>query len=272
MKTDKFYFLLFYLIFFSYPFSVLSKNDNAESKSQLTVEADLSLEWFEKENYYLAKGNVLLTKDGLKLNANKVKANYEEKKGENVLKKIIAEGDIILTKGKVKATGQFMTYDVEKKIALMSGSFQTFSSPSGYIESNKVLMFNDTNNKAEAMGKVKIILANKTKIYADNIKADFTGKEKTLKKAIAKGNVIIVNNTKRRKSKANLGIYNSSNETIELKGNVVIINQNSTIIGSQGITNIKTGISTLTSNPDKKERVKGVFFPIKKSKKGAKSE
>ena len=251
MKTNKYYFLLFYLIFFSYPFSVLSKNDNAESKSQLTVEADLSLEWFEKEKYYLAKGNVLLTKDGLKLNANKVKANYEEKKGENVLKKIIAEGNITLTKGKVKATGQFMTYDVEKKIALMSGSFQTFSSPSGYIESNKVLMFNDTNNKAEAIGKVKIILANKTKIYADNIKADFTGKEKTLKKAIAKGNVIIVNNTKGRKSKANLGIYNSSNETIKLKGNVVIINQNSKIIGSQGITNIKTGISTLTSDPDK---------------------
>ena len=44
MKTDKFYFLLFYLIFFSYPFSVLSKNDNAESKSQLTVEADLTNE------------------------------------------------------------------------------------------------------------------------------------------------------------------------------------------------------------------------------------
>ena len=272
MKTDKFYFLLFYLIFLSYPFSVFSKNDNAESNSQLTVEADLSLEWFEKENYYLAKGNVLLTKDGLKLNANKVKANYEEKKGENVLKKIIAEGDIVLTKGKVKATGQFMTYDVEKKIALMSGSFQTFSSPSGYIESNKVLMFDDRNNKAEAKGEVKIILANKTKIYADNIKADFTGKEKTLKKAIAKGNVIIVNNTKERKSKANLGIYNSSNETIELKGNVVIINKNSTIIGSQGITNIKTGISILTSNPNKKERVKGVFSPIKKSKKGAKSE
>jgi len=271
MKTNKFYFLLLYLIFSSYPFSVLSKNDKAESKSELTVEADLSLEWFEKEKYYLAKGNVLLTKDGLKLNANKVKANYEEKKGENVLKKIIAEGDIVLTKGKVKATGQFMTYDVEKKIALMSGSFQTFSSPSGYIESNKILMFNDINNKAEAMGKVKIILGNKTKIFADNVKADFTGKEKTLKKAIAKGNVIIVN-TKGRKSKANLGIYNSSTETIELKGNVVIINQNSTIIGSRGITDIKTGISTLTSNPVKKERIRGVFSPIKKSKKGDKSE
>ena len=272
MKTNKFYLLLFYLIFFTYPFSVLSKNDNAESKSQLTVEADESLEWFEKEKYYLAKGNVLLTKDGLRLNANKVKADYEEKKGENVLKKIIAEGNVTLIKGKVKATGQFMTYDVEKKIALMLGSFQTFSSTSGYIESNKVLMYNDTNNKAEAKGNVIIILVNKTKIYADNIKAEFTGKEKTLKKAIANGNVIIENNIKGKKSKANIGIYNSSNETIELKGNVVIINQGSTIIGSQGITNIKTGISKITSNPDKKDRVRGVFSPVKKNQKGDKPE
>ena len=103
MKTNKFYLLLFYLAFFSYPFSVLSKNQIAESKSQLTVEADESLEWFEKEKYYLAKGNVLLRKDGLILNANKVKAHYKEKKGENVLKKIIAEGNITLTKGKIRA-------------------------------------------------------------------------------------------------------------------------------------------------------------------------
>ena len=31
-----------------------------KNKSELTVEADESLEWFEKEKYYLAKGNVIL--------------------------------------------------------------------------------------------------------------------------------------------------------------------------------------------------------------------
>ena len=107
--------------------------------------------------------------------ANKVTANYKEEKGENVLKVIVAEGDVILTKGTNKATGTFITYYVDKKLALMSGPFQTFLSPSGYIESNKKLMFNDSTNKAEAIGKVKIILTNKTIIYADNIKANFTG-------------------------------------------------------------------------------------------------
>ena len=272
MKINKLYLLFFYLIFSSHLFTALAKNNDNGRKSELTVEADESLEWFEKEKYYLAKGNVLLTKDDLKLNAHKVVAHYEDEKGENILKQIIAEGKVKLTKGKGKATGGFLKYNIKTKIATFSSSFQTFSSPSGYIESNKALIFNDTTNKAEAIGKVKIILNNKTRVYADNIKADFTGKEKSLQKAIAKGNVIIESNLQGRKSKADLAIYNSSNEIIELKGNVVIINQNSTIIGSRGITNIKTGVSKITGSLNKKERVKGTFSSTKKLKKGGKSE
>ena len=98
----------------------------------MSVEADISLEWFEKEKYYLAKGNVILKKDGLTLKANIVRANYDNENGENVLKNLIAKENVIVTKDNTRATGQFMTYDVEKKIAIISGSFQTFSSPTGY--------------------------------------------------------------------------------------------------------------------------------------------
>ena len=63
---------------------------------------------------------------------------------------------------------------------------------------------------------------------------------------------------------------NSKNQIIELKGNVKIINQGSVIMGSQGINNIKTGISKITGN--KKQRVKGTFSPKKKIKKGKKNE
>ena len=272
MKINKYFFLFLNLLFFFYSISVFAKNEPLQKKSPLIVEADESLEWFEKEKYYLAKGNVILLKDGLKLLANKVTANYKEEKGENVLKVIVAEGNVILTKGTNKATGTFITYYVDKKLALMSGPFQTFLSPSGYIESNKKLMFNDSTNKAEAIGKVKIILTNKTIIYADNIKANFTGKAKSLKDAIAKGNVIIENNQEGKKSKADIGIYNSSKDVIKLKGNVIILNQNSKITGSNGITNIKTGISKITGSPNKKERVKGIFSPTNNKKKGGYAE
>ena len=85
MPTKKIISLVF-ILFASFSQFVLAKtNDN---KSELTVEADESLEWFEKEKYYLAKGNVIFKKDGVTLKANTVKADYVLQNGENVLKNI----------------------------------------------------------------------------------------------------------------------------------------------------------------------------------------
>ena len=265
MPTKKIIIFAF-ILFTSFSQLVWAKTNN--NKSELTVEADESLEWFEKEKYYLAKGNVILKKDGVTLKANTVKADYVLQNGENILKKIIAKEKVILTKENTKATGQYMTYDLENKIARISGPFQTFSSPSGYVESKKIIIFNDDNNKAEAEGDVKIILPNKTVIYADNVKADFESTNKTLKKAIAKGNVVIENKAKGRKSKADLGVYNSDDEIIRLTGNVVIINQKSKLSGFKGITNLKTGISNIIGDRKNKKRVQGTFSPIIKQKKG----
>ena len=155
MKINKIAFLIFSVAALFYHSNGLSK---VEDKSKLTVEADESLEWFEKEKYYLAKGNVILEKDGLQLKADLVKSYYGDEKGENVLKKIVATNDVIITTGKIQAKGQHITYILETKIALMSGSYQSLSSPSGYIESNESIFFNKTKRKANAKGKVKIIL------------------------------------------------------------------------------------------------------------------
>ena len=221
---------IFWLIFLTlFTNNVLAKQVNKGKSSDLSVEADISIEWFEKEKYYLAKGNVVLKKDGLTLKANSVRANYAIENGDNILKNITAREKVIVTKGKSRATGQFMKYDVKKKIAIISGSFQTFSSPTGYVEAKKTIMFDDLKNKAEAIGNVKIILSNKSIIFADNVKADFTAGDKSLDKAIAKGNVIIESKAKGKKSKADLAIYNTSDEIIRLSGNVTIINQNSVL-------------------------------------------
>ena len=218
--------------------------------------------------YGLINAAKILKKDGVTLKANTIKADYIFENGENILKKIIAEDKVVLTKENTKATGQYMTYNLNDKIAKISGTFQTFSSPSGYVESTKNIIFDDVNNKAEAEGNVKIILSNKTIIYADNVKANFEPTNKSLKKAVAKGNVIIENKAKDRKSKADFGVYDANDEIIRLTGNVVIINQKSKLSGSKGITNLRTGISNIVGDEKNKKRVKGTFSPIKKQKKG----
>ena len=101
---------IFSLIFLTcFSLKVSANEINKESSSELSVEADISLEWFEKEKYYLAKGNVLLKKDGLTLKANIVRADYAIENGENILKKITAREKVVLTKDKAEANGQFMT-------------------------------------------------------------------------------------------------------------------------------------------------------------------
>ena len=66
--------LILILILFSLPQNVLAKKINEEKSSKLIVEADKSLEWFEKEKHYVAKGNVILKKDGIILKADFVQA------------------------------------------------------------------------------------------------------------------------------------------------------------------------------------------------------
>ena len=108
---------LFSLIFLtSLSCDALAKQVNQENSTDLSVEADISIEWLEKEKYYLAKGNVILKKDGLTLKANIVRANYDIENGENVLKNLIAKENVIVTKDNTKATGQFMTYDIKKNL------------------------------------------------------------------------------------------------------------------------------------------------------------
>ena len=179
-----------------------------------------------KKKNILAKGNVILKKDGVTLNANIVKADYLLMNGENILRRIIAKKKVIITKNNIKATGQYMTYDLKEKIE----KYQAI--PNIHISNwihrvKKLITFDNLKNKAEAIGDVKIILSNKTFIYADNVKADFEPNNKSLKKAVAKGNVMIENKARGSKSRADLGIYNSKNKTVLLSGNVVIFNKNS---------------------------------------------
>ena len=73
-----------------------------------------------------------------------------------------------------------MTYDLEERLQDIRAFPNIFISI-WIRESKKNIIFDDVNNKAEAEGNVKIILSNKTIIYADNVKADFEPTNKSLK-------------------------------------------------------------------------------------------
>ena len=58
MKNIKIY-IFSLILLISSSLNVLAKQINQNNSYALSVEADISLEWFEKEKDYLAKGNVI---------------------------------------------------------------------------------------------------------------------------------------------------------------------------------------------------------------------
>ena len=70
---------LFYLFFLLFICEKVLANDY----NSLIVEADNSIEYFEKEKYYLASGNAIATKNGVTLKADKIKAFFENKQPLN---------------------------------------------------------------------------------------------------------------------------------------------------------------------------------------------
>ena len=52
---------------------------NEKHNSELIVEADNSIEFYEKEKYYFASGNAIASKDDIILKANTIKAFFDKK-------------------------------------------------------------------------------------------------------------------------------------------------------------------------------------------------
>ena len=73
---------LIFTFFFSSLFVLLSLTlyANEKSNSELIVEADNSIQFYEKEKYYLASGNAIASKDGITLKANTIRAFFDKKK------------------------------------------------------------------------------------------------------------------------------------------------------------------------------------------------
>tara|TARA_B100001175_G_C19375038_1_gene573686 strand:+ start:154 stop:924 length:771 start_codon:yes stop_codon:yes gene_type:complete len=250
---------LFYFLFFLF----FSQKSFGENDKSLTVEADNSIEYFEKEQYYLASGNAIASKDGIILKANKIKAFFQNNEDDNQIELIYGIGNVSITKNKILAKGEHVVYNLKKETIKFSKGNQFFKTQNFYIESKTSLSYDKRKHVANGKGKVKIILEKNVEILADQIKAIFSKNDNSLLEAIGKGNIKI--STKSSKSYAKNAKYSKRTNIILLEGDVKIIQNNLSISGQSGMTNLITGISKIIGNK-KKQRVKGKFMPIKKKK------
>ncbi len=244
--------IFYFLIIINFETALSSENIN-----QFKVEANKSIEYFEKQKIYVASGNAIASKGNLLVKAEKITAFMSKTKHSNITD-IEASGDVIISNQDTRAKSDFARYNFKKKFIVLKGNTLSIKSKKFTIQSKKIITFDDINKIASSEGDVKLLLNGPVTIFSHRINANFDKKNNALISAFARGNVKI--KTKSETVTCNFAKYNNKTNLISLKGNVVIKSEKSVLTGEKGYMNLITRKSKIESSNSK--RVKGVFSAI----------
>ena len=247
-------------IIFSFFFLIYSNSVIAKPKTdQFQLEAEKSIEYFEKQKIYVATGNAIASKGNFSIKAEKITAFISKTKNSDI-KDIEATGSVIIRNIDTIAKSSSAKYSFKNKFIILTGDNQSVESKKFRLMSKKFISFDDINKIAESEGNVKLFLSGPVSISSERINAKFDKTNNVLITASANGNVKI--QTKSETITSNSAKYNNIKNIIFLKGNVVIKRDTSVLTGEKGYLNLNTSKSKIESS--KSKRVKGVFSPINK--------
>ena len=253
IRTNK-YFILNFLILIYFKSAFAYENPN-----QFKVEADKSIEYFEKQKIYVASGNAKASKGNFSVEADNITAIMGKTKNSDITH-IEATGDVIIKNQDTIAKSNFARYNFKEKIIILKGNTQSIEAKKFKLQSNKVISFDDIKKIAFSEGDVKLFLNGPVSIFSKRINANFDKINNTLISASAQGNVKI--ETKSETITCNSAKYNNKTNLISLKGDVIIKRDKSILTGEKGYMNLNTRKSKIESS--KSKRVKGVFSPVNK--------
>ncbi|MCQ2740599.1 MAG: hypothetical protein MJ210_00560 [Alphaproteobacteria bacterium] len=199
----------------------------------ITIDATERVEYHQKEQKIVVKGNAVVTKDSLHIKAETL-VGYYAPKSKNKFSKIEGFKDIKIKtpNGVLTAGGEFVYYDKEEKA----------------VAKNNVVITDIKGNtvKADLM----------TAYLAKDKQGNFLIKNIEIEKNIRITNQDTI-------VTADNGSYNAAKGHIVLSNNVVIRQKGNILKGSKAETNLNSGISRILSGKNS-NRVSGVFEEKKK--------
>ena len=228
-----------------------------ENLNQFNVEADKSIEYFEKQRIYVASGNAKASKGNFSIEAENITA-FMSKTKESGMNFIEATGNVIIINKDSKAKSNFARYNFKKKIITLKGNIQSIDAKRFKLTSKKFIYFDDINKIAKGEGNVNLVLSGPISIFAKRMNANFDKIDNTLITASAYESVKI--ETKLETITCNSAKFDKKTDLISLNGDVVIRRDNNILSGEKGYMNLKTRKSRIESG--KSQRVKGIFKPV----------
>lgn len=215
----------------------------------LDITADQSLEWHEDESVYIARGHAIAKRGDMQVKADVLKA-YNRKKpdGSSEVFKMEAEGNVEIVDKSHTVSGDKGVYDIDAKKATLTGENLRFVSGDDVVTAKEFFEYSEAENKITAHGKAKALREGR-QVEANEMIAWLATNKKTGNQDIdrmeAKGNVHIV--TKEDAVFCNDAVYNLSQNTAVLSGNVRITRGKNQLKGDKVIADFKTGRSKLVN-------------------------
>ena len=128
--------------------------DSSFGKLPTNITSD-ALTFNAKERIFAYQGNVQVTQGDMRLTSKTLEGTYTDK---NELQKLVAKGDVIITKQDIQATGQIASYDAIASIVTLTDNPQLQQKES-ILRADKIKIFLN-ENKSQAEGDVRVTFVN----------------------------------------------------------------------------------------------------------------
>ncbi|MDD4616887.1 MAG: LptA/OstA family protein [Alphaproteobacteria bacterium] len=237
-------------------FAFAANPSSAESvpapSQDIEVTADKSLEWYEDQNIYVARGNakavrgdVAITADLLTAHKRETKAPKGEKGPTGDIDRLTAEGNVVITKGSARILADRAIDDVDKHVFVATGDNLRYESGEQVVTAKKSLEYWDRKKIAVARGSAHAVKGDRH-IMGDVLTAEFRTKDgkDELYKMTSEGKVTVV--TKSDVVRGDKGVYDASSDVAVVTGNVSVTRADGMqLTGDVGEANFTTNQSRL---------------------------
>ena len=230
--------------------------------ADVNITADNRVEWHQKTQKIIAKGNAVATRDDMSINSNTLTGYYNQdaKTGKTKINRVVADGNVKMHTPRADAFGNNLDYDLQKDEAVLIGEPAKITTDKEVITAKEKITYYPSEQKAIALGDVQATDKDGNKIYSDKMIAYFIKEnEKSSNLIIDKvdvfGNVKIT--TPDTTVTSEKGSYYPREGKAYLFNNVIINQEGNLLRGEKAETDFNTGISKLLSSS--KGKVKGVF-------------
>lgn len=230
--------------------------------SDLDLQADQGIEWRQKEQRYVARGNVVLRKGTTTLRASEVGARYDTVRGKIAVRELFADGGFQVTTDRETLTGEQALYDLQKGYLRITGNTIRLTTPQQQASATRSFEYWDATQRAVIKGNATVTQDGNT-LRADTLtlflRRESPGSRRmTIRRAEAAGNVRIT--TPQESLSGASGFYDADTGIVRINDKVMLRRGGHALAGSDAEVNLKTGVSTLrNTSPAEGGRVRGVL-------------